>query len=224
MKIDIINTGSDGNAILIDDRLLIDAGVSYAMLKDYDIETVLLTHIHGDHFNPSTIRKLAVEKECLFVCGDFLRERLASMGMPQEQILTISEMAKLPSGHYVVPVTLYHDVQNIGWRIRRGDHLHFHATDTAHLNGITAMDYDTATIECNYEMQLANAIIEEAKFHGEYTHLARAVETHLSVQQTVRFVQENRIRRLIPVHIGNSTKEAVLEYLKNNCERARYVQ
>ena len=73
----IIQSGSEGNAIIYFEEILVDCGVSFKALKDYvsDIQLVLLTHKHGDHFKASTIKKLAFERPSLrFGCGEFLEE------------------------------------------------------------------------------------------------------------------------------------------------------
>ena len=47
LKYNIISSSSDGNAILINDKVLIDCGVSYNKLKPFikDIKVILLTHL-----------------------------------------------------------------------------------------------------------------------------------------------------------------------------------
>lgn len=47
LKYNIISSSSDGNAVLINDKVLIDCGVSYAKLKPYisNIKVILLTHL-----------------------------------------------------------------------------------------------------------------------------------------------------------------------------------
>ena len=57
MNYKIISTGSQGNAIVLNEIILIDCGVPFKELKDVykDLRIVLLTHIHGDHFNKTTI-------------------------------------------------------------------------------------------------------------------------------------------------------------------------
>ena len=49
---EIISTGSKGNAVVLDNRILIDCGVTFKKLMAVyrDIDIVLLTHIHSDHF------------------------------------------------------------------------------------------------------------------------------------------------------------------------------
>ena len=50
----IISTGSQGNAVVIEHKILIDCGVSFkALAAEYrTLKLVLLTHIHSDHFHP----------------------------------------------------------------------------------------------------------------------------------------------------------------------------
>lgn len=65
MEYNIISTGSKGNAVVINDVILIDCGVSFRALKDVykNIKIVLLTHIHSDHFNRRTIKALANNRQ-----------------------------------------------------------------------------------------------------------------------------------------------------------------
>ena len=59
-KVKVISTGSKGNAVLLNDEILIDCGVPFRELEPYckGLRLVLLTHVHGDHFNPETIKRL----------------------------------------------------------------------------------------------------------------------------------------------------------------------
>lgn len=47
LNYNIISSSSDGNAILINDKVLIDCGVSYTKLKPFvkEIRVILLTHL-----------------------------------------------------------------------------------------------------------------------------------------------------------------------------------
>ena len=217
MNIDIIGSGSSGNCIILDEEVMIDAGVPYKTLKEYtkpgNIRYVLLTHIHGDHFNKATIRKLTVNTETMFLCGDFLKKDLLDIGVPQDKTIVVNN--RHISGEWkFFPVSLYHDVPNIGWRISKGKWRHFHATDTFTLEGITAKNYDSATIECNHHLPTAIKLIEEAEINGEFTHLRGAINSHLSVYKAIKFAKENNIRYMFPCHIGSSTKKEVLDELE----------
>ena len=87
----IINSGSDGNAVVIEDYILIDCGVSFEKLKPYykKLKIVFLTHIHSDHFKKSTIRKLAKERPTLrWACGEWLVEELVKREVNKKNIDT----------------------------------------------------------------------------------------------------------------------------------------
>ena len=47
--VNIINSGSDGNAVIIYKTILIDCGVSFKKIRPFlkDLKIVLLTHIHS---------------------------------------------------------------------------------------------------------------------------------------------------------------------------------
>lgn len=49
MDYEVINTGSDGNAVVISKMILIDCGVSFKKIEPYikTLKLVLLTHIHS---------------------------------------------------------------------------------------------------------------------------------------------------------------------------------
>jgi len=219
MNINIIGSGSSGNCIIFDNKIMLDAGLSFNKIKDYidGVEIVLLTHCHADHLNITTIRKLYINNENIkFCCGEFLKDKL--IGIPEKNIIIVEAGKLCRKGDLIFsPVNLYHDVPNFGYRIIKGEYKHFHATDTAHLKGITAVSYDSATIEANHEINAANYIIEQAENSGEFTHLRRAIKTHLSVDNALEFIDKNNIKKFIPVHIGSSTREQVINLIKERC-------
>ena len=61
MTCNVIATGSQGNAVVLDGTILLDCGVPFGALEEVcqDLSLVVLTHIHGDHFRPETIKRLA---------------------------------------------------------------------------------------------------------------------------------------------------------------------
>lgn len=199
MIYNIISTGSKGNAVVINDNILIDCGVSYNKLKTAvgGLKLVLLTHIHSDHFQPSTVKLLANNKPLLrFVCGEWLVEPLLKAGVSPTKIdiVKIGNIYRyMISGIdvRVSPVKLYHDVPNYGYRVYYESEKLFYATDTSRLDGITAKGYDLYLIEANYEEDEMKRRIEEKRANGEYIYELGAMRCHLSKQQTDNWLYSN---------------------------------
>ena len=224
MQIRIIGTGSSGNSFLFNDDLIIDVGLSFKDMKNAidlkKVKYVLLTHIHGDHLSLDALRKIVVRYDVKIICGKFLLQTLLKNGHDRDNIIVVSASKMYKIGQYKIsPVIAYHDVDNFGYRIIQDGYKHFHITDTSTLDGITAKNYDSATIECNHDLQTLLKLVEEAKNNDEFTHLVGAKNSHLSVQQTVKFVKENNIKKLYPVHIGDSTRTEVLKCLSSLTKR-----
>ena len=188
MDCKIISTGSQGNAVVIDSQILIDCGVSFSRLADTyrDYKLVLLTHIHGDHFNPSTLRRLAKERPTLrFACCPWLVLPSKETGVKPAQIDVIQPDAwyKYSLCSIMAQETL-HDVQNCCWHIiTSGGEKLFYATDTNNLNGITAKGYNLYLVEANYTEPELQDRIAEKKLNGEYLYEKRVMRYHLSKEK-----------------------------------------
>ena len=189
----VISSGSEGNAVIYNNAIMVDCGVSFKALSEVkrSLKIVLLTHKHSDHLKLRTLQRLQAERPTLRVaCGDFLLEDL-----PCIKNIDVLQVGKIYDygAFKVSPVKLYHDVPNFGWRIflPNGQKI-FHATDTVHLEGITAKGYDLYAIEHNYCEEYIQQAIEEARANGEYTHAYGNINTHLSIQQARAFIEVNR--------------------------------
>ena len=89
MKYKIINSGSDGNCIMINYEILLDCGVTFKKIEPYykKIKLVFISHQHRDHLLPSTIKKLAFERPTLRFCvGEFLVDELLECGVKRENV------------------------------------------------------------------------------------------------------------------------------------------
>ena len=189
----VISSGSEGNAVIYNNAIMVDCGVTLKALQEVkrSLKIVLLTHKHSDHLKIRTLQRLKAERPTLRVaCGDFLLEEL-----PCIKNIDVLQVGKIYDygAFKVSPVKLYHDVPNFGWRIflPNGQKI-FHATDTVHLEGITAKGYDLYAIEHNYCEEYIQQAIEEAHTKGEYTHAYGNINTHLSIQQARAFIEANR--------------------------------
>lgn len=180
----VLSTGSAGNAVVLGRAVLVDCGVPYKAVEPFirDIKLVLLTHIHGDHFKASTIRKIAQERPLVrFGACEWLIKPLVDAGVPARQI----DILKTDYQYdyricKVVPVPLVHDVPNCGYKLHFPGGKAIYATDTVNLNGISAKEYDLYMIEANYEDEEIRQRIEDKKANGQYIYERRVLKTHLS--------------------------------------------
>ncbi len=190
----IIKTGSKGNAIIIDNNILIDCGVPYKDLPVKLLKLVLLTHEHSDHFNFSTISRLALERPTLrFACGKFLLKKLVQAGVSYTKIdiLTPGVLYRYNKDIAVSPIVLYHDVPNYGYRLLVKGKKIIYATDTTTLEGIKAYNYDYYLLEANYEENEIQQKIEEKEKAGQFVYEYRVLKTHLSKEECDNFLLEN---------------------------------
>lgn len=190
MNYKIINSGSDGNGLIIEDTILIDCGISFKSLNNYykKIKIVLLTHIHGDHFNKKTISKLAKERPTLrFGCCEWLVEELLKCGVNKKNI-DVYKIGKIYSysSFKVIPIKLYHDVEQCGYKLKIKGNKVIYATDTNSIEHISAKNYDYYFIEGNYEddEELHNRAISEF-------YESRVKNTHLSKVKATEWLLKN---------------------------------
>ena len=194
MKYVVIETGSKGNCTVIEDRIMIDIGVSYKKMLPYanQVKVVLLTHIHSDHFNPVTIRKLSQEHPTIkFICCKYLVEDLIKI-VPASCIYVLEPNKRYDIGLCVLsPFNLYHDVPNVGWRIQINGKRCIYATDTTKLD-VSARNYDLYLIEANYDTIDILDRIHKKQANGEFIYEYRAMKSHMSKQQCDQWLSQNK--------------------------------
>ena len=91
----------------------------------------------------------------------------------------------------VSPIKLYHNVPNTGYRVFLGGEKAIYATDTEHLEGITAKDYSLYLIEANYEDEELQERINAKLETGEYCYELNVANRHLSKEQADAFLLDN---------------------------------
>lgn len=190
MNYKIIETGSDGNATLVENKVLIDCGIPFSKIKNHykNLELILLTHIHSDHFNKSTIKKLSELRPTLrFGCGSWLVDDLISIGIDKSRIDIYKFGTTYDYGSFKVEVfELYHDVPQLGYKLYWGDKKLFYATDTSTLKGVIAKDFDVYLVEANYK---GDEELHNRAINPEYEE--RVKNTHMSEEDTIEWLLEN---------------------------------
>ena len=196
MKYNIISTGSVGNAVVINDKILIDCGVPFKKLKPVvkGLKLVLLTHVHSDHFNPSTAATLHRERPALrFGCCEWMVEPLLKSGVSKRviDVYDLESGRSYNSGRTAVfPVALTHNVKNCGYCILDNFEGLFYATDASTLDGIKAPNCDLYMIEANHAKAELEARVAEKKAAGEYSYEMDAARNHLSREQALDWLYQ----------------------------------
>lgn len=197
---EVIATGSSGNAVRLNGNILLDCGVPFKNLEGVyrELNLVLLTHQHQDHFNRATIRRLAADRPLLrFGCCQWMVLPLVEAGVSVYKIDCFSPGRTYQYNIYgnpvrIEPFELFHDVPNCGYKIRlpSGKRV-LYATDTVTMDGISAPDFDLYMIEANHLEEEINRRISEKDYDGKFSYEKRAVRTHLSKEQADAWLVRN---------------------------------
>lgn len=202
MEYEVLATGSKGNCVIINGEIAIDMGVTWKMVAPYakKLKLVLLTHVHGDHFKPSTVKRLHQVRPTLrWGCCEWMVGPLLESGVDKRVIDVIeptlpgdTSRAAIYRGLAIVdPKPLIHDVPNCGWSITmNGEHI-FYATDTGTLDGIEAKGYDYYFVEANHLTAEIESRAAEKLAKGEFAYEMRAAATHLSYEQAMDWLYKN---------------------------------
>jgi hypothetical protein len=207
MTYEIISTGSKGNAVVLDGVILVDCGVSWKKLRPYaqKLRLVLLTHVHGDHFKPATVRALHRERPGIrWCCCPWMVEPLLEAGV-SKRVIDVAEpgIGNAYDFGSVVAEETPHNVPNCAWLIwllkggaareRLMDEIErvFYATDAANLDDVQAPGYDWYFIEANHGEAEIEARIAAKLEAGEFAYEAAARENHMSEEQAMAWLKEN---------------------------------
>lgn len=204
MTYNIIATGSHGNAVLLNGAYLIDCGVPYKKLERYlsKIRLIFLTHIHSDHFNPATLRRIHDRRPGIrFVCCRHLLVPLCS-----EAGISLNNVTVLEPGETAVfrwesggvlqakPFSLVHNVPNVGWIFTltggadAGSALY--ATDTSHIP-IEAPELDLYLVECNYKGDELDRRKEKKLALGLHSYEDIVAVCHMSFETVMAWLSRN---------------------------------
>lgn len=201
MHYKIVRTGSRGNCLYLQLNGLnavIDLGVPYRDIRDLDINAVLLTHKHSDHFNAATVNRLTIEHPLTWwIVPQHMLQLFAGLAGSKvwqwDRIIPVSPHQIIRMGGAAIRVLpLHHDVPNVGYAITDADNVSvMYATDTNDIDHVSCPGYDYYFIEANYDEDEIEDVIEEKLAAGEFCHELRARDTHLSRQQADRWLADN---------------------------------
>lgn len=200
--IQILGTGSGGNAVLIDETILIDCGLGVRKLLPYfeKVRHVFITHRHGDHLQLPILKNVAKKISPSIIqyglhvntdCYNFIMDKNPELGslIETERLTNHSNFDITIEGveYNIRTYPLYHDVENQGFIITKDGKTLIHATDTSTMKDAPNEIFDVLLVEGNYD---------ESKLI-EYLRADDAVQRyrasrnlrHLSIQAHENFVK-----------------------------------
>jgi Cft2 family RNA processing exonuclease len=197
MKYEIINSGSDGNCIIINGNFMIDCGVSYKRIKNLlkNIKLIFVSHSHSDHLNKKTIKQITYNFPTIkFVVGstDLVNTLVEHSNVNKKNIYALPSNKWFDLGMLKVKLEqLEHDVPNHLIKFQIGAKKGVYIVDTNSVKNIKAKDYDLFLIEANYKKEILEKHKQEKNENDEYNHLYRVENTHLSYEEANDFLIEN---------------------------------
>ena len=221
--VNIISSSSGGNSYIYNKDILLDIGVNFKKIQPYikDIKLVLLTHVHGDHLNKNTLKKLLYERPTIkIVCCFWLVDELLKIGIDKKSIYVLELEKKYDLGKYIIePIPAIHDKPNCGYKImiKENNYKIFHITDTNSIDHIIAKDYNLYMIEANYtdEEELENRIKQDYDNGLAFSHYERVKKTHLSQLKAYNWLQKNMNKNsefvFLHEHVDKERKEENVE-------------
>lgn len=198
VKHEILKTGSKGNSIILEDIILLDAGIPYKSLKKYlkDIKIIFISHCHQDHLLPTCVKQIVYNYPTIkFICNGEVANRLNELGVQKKNIFVLEEHRWYDIGIAKVKLeALKHDAHNSSFQIEINNKKMIYITDTGEIpDYIDARNYDLYLIESNYlDDEELDKLIQQDYDNGlEFSHYIRVRDTHLSQRQAIEWLEEN---------------------------------
>lgn len=196
MNYEIIGSSSKGNAIVVEDILLLDVGVSYSRLKKHlkKVKLIFVSHVHKDHLKPTTIYQIAYNHPSIkFITGSKeVVSKLVSCCINKKNIYLLDKCKWYNLGALKVKLEeLTHDTPNYALKCEYKGKKLIYIVDTSNVDNIEAKGYDLYLIENNYREDILEKHIQECEDKNKLYYLDRVPRTHLSSEQANSFLIEN---------------------------------
>jgi len=203
----VISSSSNGNCLIYGGVVALDLGVTFKQIEPYlyDLQIILLTHLHSDHLNIVTIKRICDERPGIRIgCCEWMLPYVE--GYRNVDLFVLGNWYNY-GPFKIMPIKAIHDIPNCGYLIHFGDYKIFHITDTSSVNHLSAKNYDIIAIEHNYDEDLAEGSVKAMQENNEYSHKARSIATHLSIQQAQDFIFQNRGTKTEVIRLHQSENE-----------------
>lgn len=209
MKYNIIGSSSSGNAVIIEDFLLLDCGVSYKKIKSYlnKIKIIFISHSHTDHLCKKTIEQINYNYPNMkYIVGSFeVCAKLSMCHVAKKNIYVLSSNKWYDLGALKIKLEkLYHDVSNYGIHFEIDSKKGIYFTDTCRADHIDAKNYDLYLVENNYQQEILEEHIKNCDDRNQINYLYRVMSTHLSKSNCDDFLINNMSKNSEFVYLHKS--------------------
>ncbi|MDO4754247.1 MAG: MBL fold metallo-hydrolase, partial [Bacillota bacterium] len=225
MKIDVLASGSKGNAYLVhmtDVTLLLEAGIPFKALQKasgYQLSSVdacLITHEHKDHaYSAKDIIKSGIDT----YMSKGTKEALSLSD--SHRLHTVKAHEKFQIGSVIVyPFEAAHDAKEpLSYLIidaQANERLLFF-TDTSQVkyrfSGVTHM-----LAECNYSKEQMLSSFDEQSINASL--VSRVVGSHLSLESLVKYLEGSDLKALKEIYLVHlSDKNSDEQYMKTEVQK-----
>lgn len=189
---EVIASGSSGNCVVIE-NIMIDLGVSFTSVKDYlyDIDYLIITHIHGDHLKDSTYKKVREFFPSITTISNWQVSQ--KLNGDVDYVVDWDEAEEI--GEYTFEsFEAIHDVVNSGYCFtveKEGEQYDIiYCTDSSDYRNAPDRKYDYLFLESNHDENIINAIKNPRKKYG-YDVVCNA-RRHSSTQIAKGFYYSHR--------------------------------
>lgn len=195
MDYEIINSGSDGNCVIIG-RVMVDIGLSYKKIDKYlhNVDMIFITHQHTDHVKKPTLKQIRkYHPKIKILCSKHLKEYLKDNELISVRN-NVQYNVKLKDTTFIFqPFECKHNVPTQGIVFKYDEEYGIYATDTNTLEHSYECNlgdgyYDYLFLEANYDKYKIKAI-DKSKYGYDVIKNARR---HLSKQDSYDFYLLNR--------------------------------
>ena len=181
IPVHILATGSSGNCVLLDNQILIDAGITYKHFCEFgvsadQVKLCVITHKHGDHMNKPFVRKLLTLGVPVWMPKNAVADLQLEGKMDMEEQVRLGNVTFLEAGGpFSLPGNLsltvhpqsHHDIVNYALVFERDRERLLYSTDLDSLeptdNGEGLLHlgmFDTILLEGNYDEPYLRSYIE----------------------------------------------------------------
>lgn len=180
MNIQILATGSSGNSVFIDDKVLVDAGITKKKFLTYQIpvsklQALVITHKHHDHMNLAFVRYLIKEGISAFFPSNVIAEITKEgkldvtpyMATGQITLIQNESPFQIDNLTFIPYPQKHHDLVNYAFVVENTKERLLYATDLDTLEpsdmgtGLMSLgQFDTILLEGNYDEMYLRSYIE----------------------------------------------------------------